>query len=989
MARSVAAALVAAVVIAGLAPAAAAQEGVDAQEGFTDVTGGVHKPAIDALAELGVFEGTECGQQEFCPGDEMKRWTMGVWLVRVLDEAEPPAVSESSFADVDFEKWWLPHVERLAELRVTKGCLVDPLRFCPDRSVTRSEMATLLTRAFDLEPADAAGFTDTEGDAHAANIDALAAARITAGCQTEPLRYCPNKPVTRAEMATFLARALGLVEVPEPPAQQPSDRPGEGVHVTAGRADWTSGYFQGELYRLLLEELGYEVSDPAERELGPSVAYTAMARAEIDYWPNSWYPGHLAWHLVELPDGSLVEDHISIVGEQMVAGSRQGFLINRSFADTHGVYTMDELNRNAAALAAFDATDPRPGNGMADIFGCNAHRTCENIIENMIAFGGWDNIAQVTDGYDAMFDQARDRVDDGTPMIIYTWTPTVYVTVLRPGENVYWMGVEDILDDSNPANQVNGEQHNQRSADGTGGYAAISADQCPSAADQPSGLCKIGWVAADILVTANNDFLAANPAARALFEAVKLSVIDVSEANVEVDLGRRPADLAALWIADNRDLVDPWLDAARAAGPGPADDIDTTDSDTPTPAGADPAACRPPGVHHVTAGFPLPAWASPSIGTFRIGVLFLDFADAPAAHSTRDEAALGLPYAEEYLEAVSYGKLDVEFVPLRRWLRAPNNVDHYLGERATGERRVDPSVEAIRLADPSFDFNGIHSVMTVLPSTRFSAGGHVNASVRTNEKLIRSMAQINTAPRSEPTVPTEWGTVAAHELVHALGLLDLYPYDLELLQLPEPTDTVTWVRSEFGLMGLQASFAAKPDDRRFLVDWDLSGGGRGYSFTTYPDAEEMLAWSRWQLGWLDESQVRCIDTASARVTLGPVADPGDAAAMAVVPLSDTEMLVIESRRKIGYDAEEEVTFSDGAVAMLPTLAVEGVLVYTVDASVFSGQLPMKLPGDEGDNRIDDYPIITGGNRIFVAGYTIGVVPDDGDTHVVQITKGRR
>ena len=592
-----------------------------------------------------------------------------------------------------------------------------------------------------------------------------------------------------------------------------------------------------------------------------------------------------------------------------------------------------------------------------------------------------------------MFNQAVDNVNNGIPTVLYTWTPSAYIAQLQPGQNVYWMGMEQILDDSNPASQENGAQHTQRRADGTGGYASISADQCPSAADEPSGLCKIGWVAADIQVTANNDFLAANPAAKALFETVKLSVIDVSVANAEqVTRGRHPTLLAEEWIADNRSLVDPWLEAARAAGPGPAGDVDPepdTPDTPPTPAGADPSACRPPGVHGVTAGFPLPAWASPSIGTFRIGVLFLDFADAPAAHSTRDEAALGLPYAEEYLEAVSYGKLDVEFVPLRRWLRAPNNVDHYLGERATGERRVDPSVEAIRLADPSFDFNGIHSVMTVLPSTRFSAGGHVNASVRTNEKLIRSMAQINTAPRSEPTVPTEWGTVAAHELVHALGLLDLYPYDLELLQLPEPTDTVTWVRSEFGLMGLQASFAAKPDDRRFLVDWDLSGGGRGYSFTTYPDAEEMLAWSRWQLGWLDESQVRCIDTASARVTLGPVADPGDAAAMAVVPLSDTEMLVIESRRKIGYDAEEEVTFSDGAVAMLPTLAVEGVLVYTVDASVFSGDLPMKLPGDEGDNRIDDYPIITGGNRIFVAGYTIGVVPDDGDTHVVQITKGRR
>ena len=34
------------------------------------------------------------------------------------------------------------------------------------------------------------------------------AAGITAGCATVPLRYCPNQSVTRAQMATFLHRAL-------------------------------------------------------------------------------------------------------------------------------------------------------------------------------------------------------------------------------------------------------------------------------------------------------------------------------------------------------------------------------------------------------------------------------------------------------------------------------------------------------------------------------------------------------------------------------------------------------------------------------------------------------------------------------------------------------------------------------------------------------------------------------------------------------------
>ena len=539
----------------------------DTGAGFSDVTGGVHKPAIDALAAMGVFEGTECAEGMFCPDDDMKRWTMGVWLVRVLDEEEPAAVSASSFADVDFEKWWLAHLERLAELEITKGCLVDPLRFCPDESVNRAQMATFLVRAFDLETAEPAGFTDTAGNTHQSNIDALAAARVTAGCATGPLRYCPDRSVTRAQMATFLARALGLVELPPPIEEEPVAFPGAGVSVTAGRADWSSGYFQAELYKLLLEELGYRVSDPAARELGPNHAYAAMARGEIDYWPNSWYPGHLAWLAGGLPDGSLVDDHVTIVGEELLAGGLQGFLVTKSFADQYGVYTMDELNRNAAALAAFDATDSNPGNGVADIFGCPEDWTCDNIIENMIAFSGWDNIVQVTAGYDAMFAQALDNVNEGIPMILYTWTPAAYITQLRPGDNVYWMGVDEILDDSNPANQEGGALHSQHRADGSGGFASIGVDQCPSAADEPSGRCKIGWVAADILVTANSDFLAANPAAEALFEAVKLSVIDVSLANVAMGGGRSPTYLAAQWIADNRNLVDPWLATARAAGP--------------------------------------------------------------------------------------------------------------------------------------------------------------------------------------------------------------------------------------------------------------------------------------------------------------------------------------------------------------------------------------------------------------------------------------
>ena len=147
-------------------------------------------------------------------------------------------------------------------------------------------------------------------------------------------------------------------------------------------------------------------------------------------------------------------------------------------------------------------------------------------------------------------------------MIIYTWTPSAYITELRPADNVVWLGVDATLDDSNPAGEDAGEAHDQRP-----GTASIGTDQCPASAD---GSCRLGWIAADIMVTANQDFLDANPAAAKLFELVVLPVIDVSLANVEQSAGRDTnediIELASEWIANNQALVDGWLSEAAAAG---------------------------------------------------------------------------------------------------------------------------------------------------------------------------------------------------------------------------------------------------------------------------------------------------------------------------------------------------------------------------------------------------------------------------------------
>ena len=128
-----------------------------------------------------------------------------------------------------------------------------------------------------------------------------------------------------------------------------------------------------------------------------------------------------------------------------------------------------------------------------------------------------------------------------------------------------------------------------------------------------------------------------------------------------------------------------------------------------------------------------------------------------------------LRYMEKYLETSSYGKLDLEFVSLDRWLRAEFNYrDHvYTSPYGIPELRHEVDREAVRLADPDFDFTGIDALIVLMPSAHFS-GGNALGSIQTDEGTVSTL-RMNTFP-SGPTY--HQGRVGAHELVHNLGLLN-------------------------------------------------------------------------------------------------------------------------------------------------------------------------------------------------------------------------
>ena len=97
------------------------------------------------------------------------------------------------------------------------------------------------------------------------------------------------------------------------------------------------------------------------------------------------------------------------------------------------------------------------------------------------------------------------------------------------------------------------------------------------------------------------------------------------------------------------------------------------------------------------------------------------------------------------ISEASYGALDMEFVPLHRWLRSEHEHTHYLAEnrQSLGDTRLrDFDSEAARLADPYVDFSEYDILMTVLPSQHFS-GGTAIGSVETDEGVVASTVRIN------------------------------------------------------------------------------------------------------------------------------------------------------------------------------------------------------------------------------------------------------
>ncbi len=172
---------------------------VTAADPYTDVIGHPFDREIAWMYREGITTG--CASTLYCPEAAVTRQQMASFLTRAFDL---PATVTDYFTD-DAGSVHQADINSLAEANITQGC--GPMLFCPTTSVSREQMASFLTRAFDLPATATDYFVDDEASDHEADINSLAAAGLTTGCG-DGTTYCPTAAITRGQMAAFLFRAI-------------------------------------------------------------------------------------------------------------------------------------------------------------------------------------------------------------------------------------------------------------------------------------------------------------------------------------------------------------------------------------------------------------------------------------------------------------------------------------------------------------------------------------------------------------------------------------------------------------------------------------------------------------------------------------------------------------------------------------------------------------------------------------------------------------
>ncbi len=287
--------------------------------------------------------------------------------------------------------------------------------------------------------------------------------------------------------------------------------------------------FQAYLVGMGLEELGYEVEEPAVAQMQAS--FVAVANGDASYYPMLWWPLHKTFWEQQGGDASWQR-----VGT-LVENSLQGYLIDKATADAHGIKTLDQL-KDPELAKLFDIDN----NGKADLYGCETGWGCERVIEHQLdAYELRDTVEHRQGGYFATIPDAIERIRGGQPTLYYTWTPLWLSGVLRPGHEVTWLTVP---------------------------FTSLPDGRTEEDNTTVEGLGNLGFAVNTQHVIANTEWIEANPVARKWFELIRIPIDDINAQNMLVNEGENSDEEirqhARDWITENQAQWDTWIAEVKA-----------------------------------------------------------------------------------------------------------------------------------------------------------------------------------------------------------------------------------------------------------------------------------------------------------------------------------------------------------------------------------------------------------------------------------------
>jgi len=314
-----------------------------------------------------------------------------------------------------------------------------------------------------------------------------------------------------------------------------------------------------------------------------------------------------------------------------------------------------------------------------------------------------------------------------------------------------------------------------------------------------------------------------------------------------------------------------------------------------------------------------------STGVIKIAVIYVQFPDAEPSESLsalhqRIESHVSGIYSE-----MSFGALSIDLVSSSEWIMMDKTSNEYnlLQSEAKYPSVVKFVTEAVRKADPGIDFTGIDAVAIFSTELADGIAGDFQLTLQERIPTGEGLGVISTV-----VTGGEWWRVdsdpmaLAHELGHVLGLQDLY--------YGESDDTFE-------------------DAHKFVGDFDLMGTGVSQSA-----APTIFGWDRWRLGWIEDSQVVCVSPSEGTEVNISALQSGTGVILLVIPLSPTRVVVVESRRAVGWDQN---------------LIESGALVYLVDVNIDTTEGPIKILADGFGDGFDSAPL-SAGEYVDALSYTI-------------------